>query len=107
MTDYGIQLGKLSVVGLLSVILTIDIIMGLQALYYWQLNRGEASEAFYQPPVKLSALRDSQQARLADYRLVDAAKGTVGIPIGRAMDLVVRELSHKDTANVSPTRESP
>ena len=106
MADYGIPIGKLFVVGLLSVILTCDIVIGLQALYYWQLNRVETSEDLYQPSPKLKALKETQQARLADYRNVNGKKGIVAIPIGRAMDLVVAELSERDGRNLPPQRES-
>ena len=41
---------------LLSVILTIDIVVGLQALYYWQLDRVETSEDLYPPSAKLESL---------------------------------------------------
>jgi hypothetical protein len=106
MADYGIQLGKLFFVGLLSVILTIDAVMGLQALYYWQLNRAETSEELYQPPAKLKALLNAQQSRLTDYRIVDADKGVIAIPVGRAMELVLAELSRKSGANTTAQGES-
>jgi hypothetical protein len=105
MADYGIQLGKVIFVSLLGVILTIDIVVGLQALYYWQLGRDEASESLYQPPPKLEALVNAQRAVLADYRIVDAKKGTVSIPINRAMDLVLAELS-KQNPPPEKTKES-
>ena len=106
MADYGIQLGKLFFVGLLSVILTIDIVVGLQALYYWQLQRMDASQDVYQPPAKLKALLDAQQTQLTDYRMVDARKGIVAIPIGRAMELIVTELSQHGSAIATPQGES-
>jgi hypothetical protein len=94
MGDYGIQIGKVFVVGLLAVILTVDVVVGLQALYYWQLNRTETAEELFQPPKKLSSLQYAQQTQLSDYRVIDAKKEIVAIPINRAMDLVVAELSH-------------
>jgi hypothetical protein len=93
MADYGIQIGKVFFIGLLSVILTLDIVVGLQALYYWQLDRTETADELYQPPKELTALLYAQRAQLADYRVVDAKKGIVSIPINRAMELVVAELS--------------
>jgi hypothetical protein len=41
----------------------------------------------------LAALNADNQKILATYRWVDKAKGVVGIPIERAMDLVVKDLS--------------
>lgn len=97
MADYGIQIGRVVFVGLLSVILMVDIVVGLQAMYYWQLDRTETAEELFQPPAKLTALTAAQQAQLTDYRIVDAKKGIVAIPISRAMSLVVAELSRRDT----------
>jgi hypothetical protein len=103
MDDYGISLGKLFLVGLLSVILTIDAVVGLQALYYWQLDQVETSDELYRPSAKLKVLLADQQKRLTDYRVVDVKKGTVAIPIDRAMKLVVNELSRKRGTTAAPT----
>jgi hypothetical protein len=107
MADYGIQLGKLVFVGLLGVILTIDCIAGLQALYYWQQSRAETSADLFQPSSKLERLLTAQQAQLTDYRIVDAKKGIVSIPIGRAMDFVLAELHQQATSTAIPERGSP
>jgi hypothetical protein len=106
MADYGIQIGKVVFVGLLSVIVTVNIVVGLEALYYWQLGRVEVAEESYQPPAKLKSLLAAQQTRLTDYRIVDAKKDIVAIPIGRAMELVVADLSRHDMTTV-PKGEKP
>jgi hypothetical protein len=93
MPDYGIHIGKVVFVGLLGLILTIDAVVGLQALYYWQLDQVETSEANYPPPKKLESLLNAQRTQLTDYRMMDPKKEIVSIPIGRAMNLVVAELS--------------
>ena len=67
-------------------ILTIDVVVGLQALYFWQLDRVEVSEQADQPSAKLEAVLDAQRKQLTDYRIVDAKKGIVAIPIDRAME---------------------
>ena len=105
MVDYGIQIGRVFFVGLLGVILTVDVIVGLQALYYWQVDRTETAEELYQTPRKLNSLLDAQRTQLTDYRMMDAKKGIVAIPIGRAMDLVVAELSQGGRATDAPTGE--
>jgi hypothetical protein len=102
MDEYGVSLGKLFFVGLLSVILTIDAVVGLQALYYWQLDRLETSDELYRPPAKLASLLAAQQKQLTEYRMVDAKMGTVAIPIERAMRLVVDELARKGGATATP-----
>jgi hypothetical protein len=101
MADYGIQIGKLVFVALLSVILTIDIVVGLQALYYWQLDRVETSEDLYPPSAKLGSLQNAQRTQLTDYRMENAKRGIVAIPIERAMKLVVAELSQPGHAPTS------
>ena len=106
MDEYGISPGKLFFVGLLSVILTIDAVVGLQALYYWQLDRLETSDELYRPPAKLEALLATQQKRLTDYRMVDVKKATVVIPIDRAMKLVVDELSLQHGGTTAPRGDS-
>jgi len=107
MADYGIQLGKVVFVALLSVILTIDVIVGLQALYYWQLNRAETSEDLYPPSAKLESLLNAQRTQLTDYRMVDAEKGIVSIPINRAMELVVAEQLLQSGAMATPREDAP
>jgi hypothetical protein len=102
MAEFGIQIGKLFFVGLLSVILTFDIVVGLQALYYWQLNRTETAESLYRRPAKLNALTDAQKKRLTEYRMLDAKNEIVAIPIDRAMRLVVTELSQGNGRNDPP-----
>jgi hypothetical protein len=104
MDEYGISLGKLFFVGLLSVILMIDAVVGLQALYYWQLDQVETSEELYSRPAKLETLLTDQQKLLTDYRVLDAKKGIVAIPIDRAMKLVVDDLSQQRGATAAPKR---
>lgn len=93
MADYGVNVGKVVFVGLLSVILTVDAVVGLQALYYWQLGRVETSDALYPPAANLESELAAQQKRLTDYWVVDPKKDVVAIPISRAMELVTAELS--------------
>ncbi len=44
---------------------------------------------------KLAALRKDEQEKLSDYKYADKQKGTVQIPIHRAMELTVAELQNK------------
>jgi hypothetical protein len=93
MADYGVNVGKLVFVGLLSVILTVDAIVGVQVLYYRQLGLVESSDDLYPPSAELDSQRAAQQKRLTDYWVVDPKKNVVAIPISRAMELVTTELS--------------
>ena len=94
MQDYGISLGKVFFVGLLCTILTVDAIFGFQALYYWQLARAESSDSLYPPAEQLEKLQTAQLKRLTDYWVVDPKTNTIAIPVSRAMEIVVADLSH-------------
>jgi len=95
MAEYGVNTQKLALAGLLGVVLTADVILGLTVLYYWYEGGLETSAKFTEPPAKLEALLAQQQTRLTDYRLIDREKGVVGIPIDRAMELVLAELAEQ------------
>jgi len=72
-------------------VLLLVIVLGLQVLYY---SMNDAEFARKDSPLaspELTAELTRQRERLSGYRVVDAAKGIVTIPIDRAMDLVVRE----------------
>ena len=93
MNDYGVNTQKVVLAGLLGVILTVAAIMALQVLYYSHLSGVGTTQKFSKPSPKLEKLLSEHQERLAGYRHVDAKKGVVAIPIQRAMELVVVELS--------------
>lgn len=103
MAEYGVQVGKVAFVGLLSAILTVEVVMGLTALYSWQVARIDAAVALEGPPAKLEAQRAAQHARLTDYWMVDPKKGVVAIPVSRAMDLVVEGLSREGGGDAAST----
>ena len=92
MDDYGIKIGTLFFVGIFSLILTFDVVMGLQALYYWQLDRMVIAERFYRQPDNLAKTVEKQKIQLVEYRMLDSEKGIVSIPIARAMEIVAAEL---------------
>lgn len=100
MDDYGVNTQKVVLAGLLSVILAVAAVMALQVLYYRHLSDVEASERFSEPSPKLQKLLAEQEERLAEYRAVDAEKRIVAIPIDRAMERVVEELSGPKSEDV-------
>jgi hypothetical protein len=82
----------IAMVGFLSAILFFAIVVFLEVLFY----RTEAQQRTVDnavPAQELTTLVQNQQARMAEYRWVDQKKGQVAIPIHRAMELVVAELS--------------
>ncbi len=75
----------------ISVALIFIIVVGLQAWYY-DFHRDELERkrgASLSTTVK--QLRAEQLATLNEYRWIDRNKETIGIPIERAMELVVEE----------------
>ncbi|MBV9618337.1 MAG: hypothetical protein JO201_03915 [Verrucomicrobia bacterium] len=56
---------------------------------------------------KLKDLRDEDTKALTSYAWVDKNKGTVRVPIGRAMELTVAELANKKTAAAGPIATPP
>lgn len=97
-THDDVKTSTIALVGFLGAILTFAIIVLLTVIYYRTEARiGEArlrqEEQLQQPPTELRKLLADQRARLVEYRWVDREQQIVVIPIQRAMDLVVRELS--------------
>jgi hypothetical protein len=82
----------IALVGFISAILFFAIIVLLEVVFYWAEGEQHAKD-LNQPPQELATLVHNQQARLAEYRWVDQKKGVVAIPIDRAMELVVADLS--------------
>lgn len=88
-----VRTSTLALVGLLGAILTFAVVVLVMVVYYRVSARERYEKQISQAPAELSNLVANQQARLAEYRWVDQQKGVVTIPIDRAMQLVVSELS--------------
>lgn len=98
MDDYDLNLPTLVLVAVVSTILACVAIVGLEAVYHWQKGLREPYRAVHvdgvdESPDRLERLREDQRIWLAKREVLDAEKGVVCIPIGRAMELVVDELS--------------
>jgi len=83
----------IALVGFISALLFFAIIILLEVAFYWAEAQQRYEKDVSQPPLELTTLTHNQQARLAEYRWVDEKKGVVAIPIDRAMELVVADLS--------------
>jgi len=106
--EYGVEVGKLALTVVLSVILTTASVVGLQAFFYryqWNL---EASSQYDVRPKKLEELETRQREQLAQYHKPDTETDTYQIPIDRAMALVVEELSRSPHSkdSQSPKKEN-
>ncbi len=83
----------IAAIGLLGAILIFAIILLLVVVFYHADARERVEKHFGAPPAELSNLVADQQAELASYRWVDEKKGIVAIPINRAKELVLEEIS--------------
>jgi ATP/ADP translocase len=86
----------IALVGFISAIVFFASVIFLEVIFYQFQSQQRFADAASQPPLELTNLVQKQQARLAEYRWVDQKKGIVAIPIDRAMERVVVELSNSD-----------
>ncbi len=94
MTKYDdVNTPVIAAVGLLAVLGLVAFVLLLQVFYYHVEAQVEQTNVIGQPPVELINLETQQQGRLASYQWDDAKKKFVAIPIDRAMDLVLADLS--------------
>jgi hypothetical protein len=82
-------------VGFISTLLIFASVILLQVMFYDMEAQQRYEKDVSQPFHELTSLVQKQQARLAEYRWVDEKKGVTAIPIDRAMELVVADLSKK------------
>ncbi len=91
-----------ALVGLLAVVVLFALVILLQVVYYWAAARQVQRKEIDAPQLALREAVAAQQAKLAEYRWVDQKKGIVAVPIGRAMDLVVRDLAATEEKHAKP-----
>ena len=84
-------------IGVLGALMIFLLIVGLQILYYHTQDQELATLVYSREPEELSLLRAKQEEQLHSYRWIDQAKGVVGIPIERAMELVVNDIQTSQT----------
>ncbi|MDQ3023176.1 MAG: hypothetical protein M3R04_02130 [bacterium] len=90
-SDADIHVSSIVFIGVIGAVMTLVIVLLLKALYYQTLNAEVVRKQGKTVDVTLSDLRSSQLLQLHEYRWVDARAGQVGIPIDKAMELVVAE----------------
>ncbi len=88
-----VRTSTIALVGFLGALVLFVILVGLEVVYYEVAARQRKAKETVQPQQSVTAALDEQRVKLAEYRRLDAAKGVVRIPIDRAMELVVRELT--------------
>jgi hypothetical protein len=88
-----------AIVVVVFTLLVVITILALQA-YFNRVNDEQLSEkVISQTPEEKAALFAEQRRELAGYRWVDRDSGVVGIPVERAMELVVAEQAQSGGAN--------
>jgi hypothetical protein len=86
-----------AVVGIVGAIMVFVVIVGLQVWFYNLQEVETYKKVVSVQPQEYSSLVAEQEARLNSYRWIDRDKGIVAIPIERAAELVVHELSSERT----------
>ena len=106
MTKYDdVNTPVIAAIGLLSVIGLVAFVLLLQVGYYQMSDQLSAQANIGQTELEVSNLMVAQEERLAGYSWVNREKGKVGIPIDRAMELVLADLAHgkeKGAGNAKP-----
>ncbi len=82
-----------ALVGAIGVLALLVILLGLDVLYRRVAAWQEAVKNTVEPRPSVAAALAEEEALLHEYRLVDAKNGVVRIPIQRAIELVVAEMS--------------
>ncbi len=85
----------ITVAGILSVIIFIVVVLGVQAVFY-SYNRYEyETKELRREPTKSLAILESQRKDLSSYKQVKVAdqQSRIQIPIDRAMEIVTEELT--------------
>lgn len=97
-----------AVVGLIGAVVVFAIIVLLTVVFHHVEARQQYEKDIRQSYAQVSKLTADQQGRLASYGWVNQQKGVAHIPIDRAKELVVAELSRDPRARVAgPERQDP
>ena len=89
----GIKVGSVVMVGVVSALLLLTIVIGLQAWYYYEYDLEQTRKNSGAVVWDLANLRLDQQENINRYGWVDKNTGKVAIPIDRAMALTAERAS--------------
>ena len=84
---------KIAWVGFLGALMTFEIILAMQVLYYAAVVQETEQKVVQAPTTDSDTLLAEQAVKLTRYGWIDREKQQVTIPIDRAMELVVNDLS--------------
>ncbi|WP_031500999.1 hypothetical protein [Bryobacter aggregatus] len=103
-------------IGFITFVIVLTIIGSCLTVYYWYIGQLEYTRHLeVEVPIwqELREVRAGETERLTQYKYIDKAKGTVQLPIERAMQLLVQEANAGKTfyggnsAAVKPHEEDP
>ncbi len=83
----------IALVGFLGMLLTFIVIVALQVLYYTTANRRDDQKIVNVPTTSSNSALAEQEVKLTRYGWINRDEKQVAVPIERAMQLVVDELS--------------
>lgn len=86
------------VVGVISCVLLLAILFGLEAVFYGLQQREFRDKVVNRKPVELQQVRAEGEQAIRDYRWIDREQGVIGIPIERATELLIEEHRGRETA---------
>jgi hypothetical protein len=84
---------KIAWVGFLGALVTLIVILAMQVLYYSAVVQETEQKVVQSPTTDSDTLLAEQAVKLTRYGWIDREKQQVTIPIDRAMELVVNDLS--------------
>jgi hypothetical protein len=84
---------KIAWVGFLGALVTFIVILAMQVLYYSTVVQETEQKVVQSPTTQSDTLLAEQAVKLTRYGWIDRQKQQVTIPIDRAMELVVNDLS--------------
>lgn len=93
---------KIGVIGFLGAVITVAAILALQVLYYVVAEQLTEERVVRAPTTHSDTQLAGQAVQLTRYDWIDREKKQVMIPIDRAMELVVQELSATQREERSP-----
>jgi len=86
----------IAAVTFVGAVLTFAAILGIQVLYYAVANRQHEQKVVDAPTFESDSVIAEQEVKLTRYGWINREKEQVAVPIDRAMELVVRELSSEN-----------
>ena len=84
---------KIAWVGFLGALVTFVVILAMQVLYYSAVDQETEQKVIQAPTTQSDTMLAEQAVKLTRYGWIDREKQQVTIPIDRAMEVVVNELS--------------